>query len=104
MKIRKAYKYRIYPTKAQQTNLENQFSMCRYLYNWSLKERTDAYEQEKRSVHARLTSLFDNRNELLSDGPNSEGGISWFAEVSAGTSKAATDGQLKTGHQGGTRF
>jgi putative transposase len=50
MIVQKTYKYRISPTKAQQTNLENQFSMCRHLYNWSLKARSDAYEQEHRSV------------------------------------------------------
>jgi len=48
--IRKTYKYRIYPTKAQQTRLENIFSMCRHLYNWSLQERKEAYEQEGRSL------------------------------------------------------
>ncbi|WP_124328883.1 helix-turn-helix domain-containing protein [Desulfonema ishimotonii] len=31
--IRKSFKYRIYPTGAQISNLENQFSMCRHLYN-----------------------------------------------------------------------
>ena len=50
MKIRKAYKYRIYPTKAQVTNFENQFSMCRHLYNWSLKERSEAYKQGQQKV------------------------------------------------------
>jgi putative transposase len=46
----KAYKYRIYPTESQETNIENMFSMCRYLYNWSLKERIDAWEQEERNI------------------------------------------------------
>jgi putative transposase len=59
MILRKAYKYRIYPTKAQQTNLKNQFSMCRYVYNWSLKERMDVYEQEGRSV-----SWYEQKRQL----------------------------------------
>jgi putative transposase len=42
--VRKAFKYRIYPTKAQTTNLENQFSMCRHLYNHALDERKSTYE------------------------------------------------------------
>ncbi len=41
---KKTYKYRLYPTKSQINNIENQFSMCRYLYNWSLAERIEAYE------------------------------------------------------------
>lgn len=47
MKTCRAYKYRIYPTKAQQTNLLNQFSMCRHLYNWSIAERKQAFDEEK---------------------------------------------------------
>ena len=48
--IRKSFKYRIYPTKAQKTNLENQFSMCRHLYNRSLAERIEAWEKEQKSI------------------------------------------------------
>lgn len=48
--IKRTYKYRIYPSKAQETNLENMFSMCRHLYNWNLKERIEQYELEKYSV------------------------------------------------------
>ncbi len=43
--LRKSYKYRIYPAKAQKSRLENQFSMCRHLYNWKLAERIEAYEK-----------------------------------------------------------
>lgn len=43
--VRKAFKYRIYPSKAQVSNLENQFSMCRHLYNHALGERKSTYEQ-----------------------------------------------------------
>jgi putative transposase len=46
----KSFKYRIYPTKAQITNLANQMSMCRHLYNWSLSERKDTYEKTGESV------------------------------------------------------
>jgi putative transposase len=46
----RTYKYRIYPTKAQATNLENQFSMCRHLYNWALLERKEAYLEKGKTV------------------------------------------------------
>ncbi len=43
-KIQMTYKYRIYPTNGQRRTLENQFSMCRHLYNWSLDERINFYK------------------------------------------------------------
>lgn len=46
----RTYKYRIYPNKSQRTRLENQFSMCRHLYNWSLQERKETYETEGKSI------------------------------------------------------
>lgn len=46
----KTYKYRIYPTKSQLGRLENTFSMCRYLFNWSLEERKTAYEKQGKSL------------------------------------------------------
>lgn len=51
---RKAFKYRIYPTKAQITNLENQFSMCRHLYNHALGERKNTYEQTGGTITYRV--------------------------------------------------
>ena len=45
----KTYKFRIYPTKSQIGKLENTFSMCRHLYNWSLAERNMAYQIRKYS-------------------------------------------------------
>ena len=48
--LNRASKYRIFPTKAQTTNLENQFSMCRYLWNWSLAERMEFYEHSGGSL------------------------------------------------------
>ena len=46
----KTFKYRIYPTNSQIGKLENSFSMCRHLYNWSLDERQKAYEEEGKSI------------------------------------------------------
>lgn len=45
----RSYKYRIYPTKSQTGKLENTFSMCRHLYNWSLAERITSYQIRKYS-------------------------------------------------------
>jgi putative transposase len=46
----KAYKYRLYPSKAQQFLLEQTLETCRRWYNTCLAERKEAYEIEKRSV------------------------------------------------------
>ena len=51
MNMKKAYKYRIYPTRSQETRILNQFSMCRYLYNWALKERIEVYQSTKKSIN-----------------------------------------------------
>ncbi len=40
----KTFKYRIYPTKSQESKIENTFSMCRHLYNWSLSERITSHQ------------------------------------------------------------
>ncbi|MGZ5781310.1 MAG: RNA-guided endonuclease InsQ/TnpB family protein [Burkholderiaceae bacterium] len=46
----KAYKYRLYPSQAQELLLEQTLETCRRWYNTCLAERKDAYENEKRSV------------------------------------------------------
>ena len=46
----KAYKYRLYPSKAQQLLLEQTLETCRRWYNACLAERKEAYENERRSV------------------------------------------------------
>lgn len=48
--MKRANKYRIYPTKSQISKLNNTFSMCRYLYNWSLGERIVSYQLRKHSL------------------------------------------------------
>jgi putative transposase len=41
--VRKTYKYRIYPTKAQSETLDRQLALCCELYNGALQERRGAY-------------------------------------------------------------
>lgn len=41
MKVR--YRYRIYPTSRQQQHLAQVFGCTRYVYNWALRLRSDAY-------------------------------------------------------------
>nr|WP_253718679.1 helix-turn-helix domain-containing protein [Thermus scotoductus] len=48
--MRKAFKYRLYPTQPQQKDLERTLSLCRHLYNAALQERRDAYKKAGRTV------------------------------------------------------
>jgi putative transposase len=66
------YKYRIYPLSSQITKIKNIFSMCRHLYNWSLKERMEAYEKEKHTV-----TYLEQQNAL----PGLKKQRPWFATV-----------------------
>ncbi len=45
MNQKKAYKYRFSPSDEQKRILAQTFGCCRYVYNWALRERTDAYYQ-----------------------------------------------------------
>jgi putative transposase len=44
--MRKMFQYRIYPTKKQETTLNETLEECRWLYNHLLEKRKTAYEQE----------------------------------------------------------
>ena len=62
MKQKRAYHYRCYPTSAQAAVLARTFGCARFVYNWALRLRTDAYYQrhERIGYHeasAALTTL-----------------------------------------------
>ncbi len=46
----KTFKYRLYPTPAQEKQMFNTLAVCRHFYNMCLEDRKLAYELEKRSV------------------------------------------------------
>ncbi len=48
--LRKTYKYRLYPTKAQQEVLEKHLSLCRWLYHYFLEQRRNAYKKNKTRI------------------------------------------------------
>src|SRR5215467_1863726 len=56
MKQKKAYKYRFYPTLSQKQTLARTFGCCRYVYNWALRERTDAYYQRAERLYYQDTA------------------------------------------------
>ena len=50
IKIYKAYKYRIYPSKSQEELIQKTFGCCRFVYNQTLSYRKEVYEKEKKSI------------------------------------------------------
>jgi len=55
----KTYKYRIYPSKAQETQLNRQLELCRWVYNKTLETRKNSYEQNGISL-----SYYDTKKML----------------------------------------
>lgn len=58
--MRKTFKYRLYPTKAQITALNNIFEATRFVYNETLALRKNAWETEQKSI-----SLYETSNKLV---------------------------------------
>ncbi|MDR6218816.1 transposase [Deinococcus soli (ex Cha et al. 2016)] len=48
----RAFKYRLYPTKAQITSLDTTLALCQRLYNGMLEERRGAYQKAGKSLTA----------------------------------------------------
>lgn len=57
--MRKAYRYRLYPTKQQAEFLDGQLAEACRLYNGALQERRDAYRMAGRSLN-----YYDQANQL----------------------------------------
>jgi len=57
--MHKKFKYRLYPTKAQQTALQKSLDACRWVYNKTLETRRDAWQKQKKSI------MFSDTTKLL---------------------------------------
>lgn len=60
--MKKAYKYRIYPTREQEGTFSEWLNTCRILYNQSLSERKEAYERDKSRIN-----YYDQANNLTKE-------------------------------------
>lgn len=76
MKQKRAYKFRCYPTDEQQQVLARTFGCVRYVYNWALRLRTDAYykHQQRLGYHETSAAL-----TILKQQPETV----WLNEVSS---------------------
>ena len=75
MKQKRAYQYRWYPTDEQKSILARTFGCARFVYNWALRLRTDAYYQEQKRIYYSDTSAMLTH---LKQQPE----YSWLNEVS----------------------
>ena len=50
MKLKRAYKERFYPTPEQEVLLAQSFGCARFVYNNTLRYRTDAYYKDGKSI------------------------------------------------------
>ncbi len=50
MQQKRAYRYRFYPTSEQAAVLAQTFGCVRYVYNWALRLRTDAYYERHERI------------------------------------------------------
>ena len=68
----RAYKYRIYPTEEQKVLLAKTFGCCRFVYNWALNLKIEAYKLEKKSVaykevQDRMVNELKKENQWLTE-------------------------------------
>ena len=54
--MEKGYRFRIYPTKEQEEQIERTFGCCRYVYNHYLALRSSTYKETQKSVGYKLCS------------------------------------------------
>lgn len=59
----KGYKYRIYPNKQQEEQIQKTFGCCRFVYNQTLAYRNDKYKTSKESMNK--TSCNNYVNQVL---------------------------------------
>lgn len=72
----RAYRYRFYPTAAQAEQLARSFGCARYVYNWALATRSEAFFERQERLYAKQLSA---RLTVLKQQPET----AWLNEVSA---------------------
>src|SRR5690625_4381938 len=80
--VKRAYKYRFYPTSEQAEMLARTFGCVRYVYNRALDERSRAWTQQQRRVtHAETDKMLTQWKQ--------DPETAWLAEPSKGPLQAA---------------
>src|SRR5436309_9378493 len=76
MKQKRAYQYRVNPTDEQKQVLARTFGCARFVYNWALRQKTDAFYQDKQRLY------YKDLSESLTRLKQQEA-YSWLSEVSS---------------------
>lgn len=84
-----SYKFRLYPTKEQEKQIQRTFGCCRFVYNWFLSERMDAYK-----ATGKAPTRFQQDKNLT----ELKKSLEWLREVDA-TALQATLQTLDTAYQ-----
>ena len=70
--ILRAYKYRIYPNKAQAELINKTIGCCRFVYNYYLAKKIELYKNEQKSI---------NYNACSADFTKLKQEKSWLKEI-----------------------
>lgn len=74
--MRKAYKYKLKPNENQKIFFEKSFGCTRFVYNWALSKRIEAYQREKKHLSCvdlcKMLTIFKKEEDKL-----------WLNEVSS---------------------
>lgn len=62
--MNKGVKFRAYPTKEQQNLINQTFGCCRFVYNWGLAVRKDAYKANKRIGYVQTSAMLTQLKRL----------------------------------------
>ena len=74
--MKRAYRYRFYPTPGQEAELRRTFGCVRAVWNWALAHRTEAfYERQERVGYPALSALLTTRK--------ADPDLAWLNEVSS---------------------
>jgi len=76
MLVKRAYKYRFYPTNEQARNLAQTFGCCRFVYNWALSKRKRAYFDHG-------VKLYTKDLSAAIPALKKEEGTAWLREISS---------------------
>jgi len=76
MEQKRAHKFRVYPTDEQKQLLARTFGCSRVVYNWALRQKTDAYYKEQKRLY------YKDLSTMLTDLKKKEA-YCWLNEVSS---------------------
>jgi putative transposase len=82
MKVKKSFKYRIYPTKEQEILLAKHFGAKRFVWNYFLDQRKKAYLENNKTLN-----YYDNAGSLTK--LKKEDDYTWIKEVNSQSVQAS---------------